>query len=335
MGILSKNNAKDEKAKRGDAGPADDFKSLDTLDQEGTGLKVGPVGPAQAAVAGSFTPLPGDHPALAPDEIIPPGATRAELVKNESYEPAPRVVPESLADPKRVIGLSKNYLAASIDSLKRVPNPSLTVQFRARLETFREMVVALIHAGVKGEPKIIASVVGALAVDGPGKIDATVFLRQVMGQVLWLGSADIARLRRPRPERDEQRDAPMGMHNMSDHSDTIQGIVGPDTNPNREMTEDDVFGAVMEVHGLLSSMADTLPDNEDERTYLRLDAGLSFCDERVDDPSQPGGARWEPVFELEKAMDIQLVKNAESIKAKEARNAERRAKQLQALAKLY
>lgn len=333
MGLLSRGNAKDEKNKRKGDAPADDFTALDDLDS--TASTVAAVGPAQAAVADSYTPLPGDHPALAPDEIIPPGVTRAELLKNESYEAEPRPVPESLADPKRVLGLSRNYLGAAVDSLKRVPNPSLTLQFRARLETFRTMVVQLVQNGVKGEPKIIAAVVGALAVDGPGKIDAVVFLRQVMGQVLWLGSADIARMRRPRPERDEQREAPMGMHDMSDHSDAIQGVVGPDTNPNREMTEDDVFGAVMEVHGLLSAMADTLPDNEDEREFLRLDAGLSFCDERIDDATQPGGARWEPVFDLDKAMDIQLVKNAESIKLKEAKNAERRARQLQALAKLH
>lgn len=332
MARLTKDNAKEVRGNREPLGPSDDFRELEDPSFNKPSMAVGP---AQAAVADTYTPIPADHPALPVDEVIPPGVTRAELRKNETYEPEPRRVPEDLSNPKRVDGLAKNYLAAAIDSLKRTPNAGLSMQFRSRLETFRVMVTECVRAGVKGEPAIVAAVLGALAVDGPGKIDGIVFLRQVMGQVLWSGSADVARLRRPKPDRDEQRQAPYGMENMSDHSDAIQGMVGPDTNPNREMTEDDVYAAVASVHGLLNAMADTLPDNVDEQAYLRLESGLNYLDERVPDETMPGGVRWEPVYDLDKAMDIQLVKNEESIKLKETRNAERRSNQLKALARMH
>lgn len=313
-------------------GPSDDFEDLDAgdLTRYGGDVEYG------AVAAGETSDIPVTHPAY-PVEVLPPGATRAELrtPADPDFVPPPRHVPEDLSDPNRVNTLAKNYLAAALDSAKRVPNPKLTDGFRARLETFRTLVTQCIRGGVKGEAKIIALVVGALAVDGPGKIDAVVFLRQVMGQVLWTSSIDIARLRRPVKERDEQRDPPLGMRDMSDHADAIGGIAGPDTNPNREMTEADVTAAVIEVHGLLSAMADTLPDSDEEQDFLRLNSGLAYTDERVPDPAMPGGYRYEPVYDLDKAMDMQLVKNAEAIKLKEERNTARRHVQLAALSKLF
>lgn len=336
MGILNRKNAKEERNKRNDVAPADDFTAMDDLDNQS---RYGGEVEAGAHVQGESTPIPPNHPAFPPDEVVEPGATRAELRRNAEFEalenPKPLARVYEATDPKLAGALAKNYLAQAVDSLKRVPNPALSEGFRARLEMFRTLVTESIRAGIKGEGKVITSCVAALAIDGPGKIDAIVLLRQVMGQVLWTSSIDVARLRRPRPERDEQRPAPYGMENMSDHSDAIQGVVGPDTNPNRAMTEDDVFAAVMEVHGMLSAIADTLPDNPDEQTYLRLDSGLSFMDERIDDATQPGGYRWEPVFDLDKAMDLQLVKNAEALKARELKNAQRRAAQLKALGQLY
>lgn len=334
MGILDRKNAKKERENRKDAAPADDFKALDDLDQGSDGPKYGGEVEAGAHVAGEATPIPPNHPAYPPDEVVEPGKTKAELRANPDYVPEPRRESYAAADEQRVDGLAKNYLAAAVDSAKRVPNPQLSDAFRARLETFRVMLTQLVRQGVKGEARLIASVVAALAIDGPGKIDAVVFLRQLMGQVMWSGSIDIARLRRPVRDRDDRREAPMGMNDMSDHSDAIQGVAGPDTNPNRVMTEDDVYAAVMHVHGLLSAMADTLPDNPDEQQYLRLESGLSFTDEKVDDATQPGGFRYEPIYDLDRAMDIQLVKNEEAMKAKERRNAERRAHQLRALAAL-
>lgn len=232
--------------------------------------------------------------------------------------------------------LSKSYLAAAVDSLRRIPATALSEQFRARLLTYRHMIGKLVASGrVKGEAQIIVNLVAALAVDGSGKIDAIVFLRQVMGQVMWSASMDVARLRRPAPERDEKRDAPLGMDNMSDHSDAIAGIAGPDTNPAATLDEVDVYSSVESIHGFLSSVGDTLAENEDERLFLRLESGLSYMDERIDDPNFAGGARWEPVYSLEKAMDLQLVKNQESLVKREAQRAARRAEQLRKLGELY
>jgi len=231
--------------------------------------------------------------------------------------------------------LAKNYLAASLDSLCRIPNSALTEAFRARLNTFREFIGLVKKQGVKGEVPIIAAVVSVLAVDGTGKIDAITMLRQLVGQVIWLGSMDITRINNRERGRDEQRMAPAGMDNMSDHSDAIAGFVSPDTNPTAELTDELVFGAVLEVHGVLSTIADMLPDNEDERIYLRLESGLSYLDERIEDPAMPGGYRYEPVHDIDKAMDIQHVRNAESMRKREIKQAETRTKRLAALANLF
>lgn len=232
--------------------------------------------------------------------------------------------------------LAKNYLAVAVDSLRRVPATALSEQFRGRLLVYRHMIGRLTQNNrAQGESKIIAGVVTALAVDGAGKIDAIVFLRQVMGQILWSASMDITRLRKPARERDEVRDAPLGMQDMSDHSDAIAGIAGPDTNPLAVLDEVDVYSAVESLHGFLSAIADTLADTEDERLFLRLGAGLSYMDERIEDPNVAGGVRWEPVFDLDIALDLQLVKNQESLKKREAQRGARRASQLKKLAELY
>ncbi len=250
------------------------------------------------------------------------------------YEPRPEWAREARTEP--LDRLAKNYLALSIESLRRVPATALSEQFRGRLLTYRHMIGRLVASGrVRGESAILVGVVAALAVDGAGKVDAIVFLRQVMGQVLWSASMDITRLRKPPQDRDERRDAPLGMENMSDHSDTIAGIAGPDTNPTAMLTEIDVYSAVESLHGFLSTVADTLADNEDERLYLRLESGLSYCDERIDDPTMPGGARWEPVYDLDVALDLQLLRNQESLKKRELQRADRRALQLKRLGEMY
>lgn len=232
--------------------------------------------------------------------------------------------------------LAKGYLSQAVDSLRRVPATALSEQFRGRLLVYRHMIGRLVASGkAKGEAAIVVGVVGALAVDGAGKVDAIVFLRQVMGQIMWSASMDIARLRRPTRDRDETREAPIGMRDMSDHADTIAGIAGPDTNPTAVLDEVDIYSSVESLHGFLSTVADTLADTEDERIYLRLESGLSYADERIDDANFPGGAKWEPVFDLDKAMDLQLVKNQESLKKRELQRADRRALQLKKLGEMY
>lgn len=327
--MSSKNKSKAGKAELKALGAqrpktGDDFTSLENPDDFGT------VTAAQAAVN------------LGADEVhrerADTGAPDDESVHGGEDEGEEETVPAA----QPVTGaklqfdkLERNYLAAAIDSLRRVPATGLSEQFRARLLTYRHFIGELTRRGVKGEARLVAAVVSTLAVDGTGKIDAVVFLRQLMGQIMWLGSMDVTRLRRPPRERDSYREPPYGMADMSDHSDAIAGLAGPDTNPTAEMNEIDVFNAVEGLHGFLTAVADTLADNEDERLFLRLESGLSFVDERVPDPAMPGGARWEPVYDLHKAMDLQLVKNQEALVRREQQRAERRTKQLSALANLY
>ncbi len=302
------------------------------------------VGAPQATTADSYSALPPGHPALGDpateglDDLDPPASLATENEGHDedelpadthNYEQRPQHAVHKL-DP-----LTRDYLAKGVDSFRRVPNLKLSEGFRARLETFRQLLSECVRRGVKGEVRQIATVVSVLGVDGAGKVDAIVFLRQLMGQVMWAGSIDIAKLRRPKPGRDEQREAPWGMADMSDHADAIQGFVGPDTNPRATMTEDDVYGALAEVNGLLTTIADSLCDTDGDREFLNLHSGLSYLDEPVADPMAPNGVRWEPVYELERAVDIQLVKNNEARQRRERENATRRAGALAKLAELY
>lgn len=238
-------------------------------------------------------------------------------------------------NPSTLSKLSKNYLAAAIDNFRRIPSASLTETFRAQLLKYRQFLTILTQKGVKGEALLVIGMVQVLATDRMGQIEAVQFLRSLQRQILWNCSVDVARLRKPPKERDEQRDPPLGMRDMSDHSDAIQGVAGPDTNPNSEMTEDDVFSALIDLNGFLSFVADTIPTNVEEREFLKLEHGLAYTDKRVPDPNWPKGERWDPVHNVEEAMDLQLVLNAASMVKRDERNAERRAQQLAQIAKLY
>lgn len=256
-----------------------------------------------------------------PDGIQPPASL--------ATQPAAASTP--LTASKAIDGLARQYILRGYESLQRTPSPSLSDNYRAQLVHLRNIVNQVHKAGIKGIGRITATVVGVLAIDQRGKIDAVMFLRQLMRQAVWQASVDISRARRAEQQgqrrygEDEERAAPMGMAGMSDHSDAIAGVTG--SSEAVTVNEADASSALVEVNGFLSAFADTICDDENDRLYLGLEDGLAYLD-------KPGiiAGSWVGVFDVDEALDIQLIKNQESMAKRDEQRAARRATQLKALA---
>ena len=266
-----------------------------------------------AAVFGDTDSVP-PHSYVDPDNTPPPAKAEVPLTASAAID-----------------GLAKQYVLKGFESLQRTPSPNLSDAYRAQLLHLRSMVNQVHKAGVRGIGRLTATIVGVLAVDQRGKIDAISFLRQIMRQAVWQASVDIARYRAAEAKgtrrigEDEDRDAPYGMQGMSDHSDAIAGVRG--SSEAVEVNEADAIAALVEVNGFLSAFADTLCDDENDRLYLGLEDGLSY----IDKPGLMAGS-WVGVYDVEEAIDIQLVKNQEGLAKRDADRAERRRAQLASLA---
>lgn len=246
---------------------------------------------------------------------------------------APRPATPLTASPA-VDGLAKQYILKSYESLQRTPSAGLSDNYRAQLLHFRELVKAIHNKGVRGIGRITSTVVGVLAVDQRGKIDAVMFLRQLMRQAVWQAAVDVDRARRAESkaqrragEEDETRAAPMGMDGMSDHSDAIAGVRG--SSEAVDYNEADAMSALVEVNGFLSTFADAICDDANDTLYLGLEDGLSYLDK----PGVIAGS-WVGVHDVDEAIDIQLIKNQEGLAKRDAERAVRRREQLAQLAAL-
>lgn len=243
--------------------------------------------------------------------------------------PNPSTPDIAAAGKRNIDGLARQYVLKSYESLQRTPAPSLSANYRAQLLHFRDLVGQCHKAGIKSIGKLTATIIAVLAVDQRGKVDAKIFLTQLMRQAVWQASTDVERWRRA-DERanasrnfgeDDQRDPPMGMAGMSDHADAIQGI--PSSSESVLISEDDALDALTEVNGFLSAFADAICDDENDRIYLGLEDGLPYLDK----PGQIAGS-WVPVHDEGEALDIQLIRNAESMARRDAERAQRRRVQL-------
>jgi hypothetical protein len=254
-------------------------------------------------------------------------AQAAEAQAPQQAAPTRRAIPRTLLSP-----YAKQLVLKGLESLQRIPSASLSENYRSQLLWFRELTDQVHKANIRGETKILATIIGILAVDQRGKIDALSFLRHIMRQSVWQASVDTVRLRnaakrtsgaRPYGE-DETRPAPMGMEGMSDHSDAIAGVRG--SSEQVEYDEDTIIDGLTEVNGYLTTFADTLCDSENDRIYFALENGLQYIDVQG---LVPGS--WVGVFDPVEAIDIQIVKNHES---QGRRDAERTLRRRQALAEL-
>ena len=256
---------------------------------------------------------------------------------NPDAEPAPSTalhIPPHTAVATTLDGLARQYALKGLEAFQRTPSPGLSDNFRAQLLHFRELIKEVHNHNVRGLGRIMATMVTVLATDQRGKIDAVSFLRQIMRQTVWQASVDIDRWRRAEAKgtarkfgEDGDRDAPLGMDGMSDHSDAIQGVAG--SSESVLFNEADVMAALIEVNGFLSAFADAICDDQNDRIYLGLESGLQYLDK----PGLIAGS-WIGVFDPEEAVDIQLVKNREAMAKRDSERNTRRRTQLAMLGAL-
>jgi len=267
------------------------------------------------------------------DEGTDPGEATAAYA-GQGDEPKPLNIPPHTAAAPTLDGLARQYALKGLEAFQRTPSPNLSDNFRAQLLHFRELIRELHNHKVTGLGRIMATMVGVLAIDQRGKIDAVSFLRQIMRQAVWQASTDIERWRRAEAKgtarrfgEDEDRPAPMGMEGMSDHADAIQGVGG--SSEAVLFNEADCLAALIEVNGWLTAFADAICDDQNDRIYLGLEDGLQYLDK----PGLIAGS-WVGVYDPEEAIDLQLVKNREALAKRDADRAQRRRVQLAQLGAL-
>lgn len=233
---------------------------------------------------------------------------------------------------------AKVYLAGSVARLRRAPSPALSPGFRARLLSFKSL---LDHAAKHATPAA-AVIDTALALAMNAKVDAFIFVRQVMQGVTWQASIDVTKARRiadgrlrDRPVADHREDvqAPWGLGDdwkepIGDVGEAIMGFSDTES----YVDEETALSGLVEVNGFLTTVVDTLFPDEADREYYRLTDGLPY----IDVPQERGGATiWVPVFDPVQAIEHQIVINAARMKERERRALINAAQALTNLKALY
>jgi len=242
------------------------------------------------------------------DFVEKPEAKPAHL-ESESHstsvsEPAPaRVTMNPLA---------KTYLANAVSNLTRQPSSKLKDDFRATLHHWRSLTIMALKTA--DEPTALVNVVLA-TVESEGTFDAMRLVRNVSQQLLWQASVDVQRDRRTASETTQSS----FQDGMDTHCDA-DTVIPP--------SEDEAVDALVEAHGWLSTIADLLPNDDEDRARLGIDGGLEYTQTKQDDDT------WVRVYSVNEAIDLQLAKNIESMKRRDGQKVLQRKDAFIALAKL-
>lgn len=203
----------------------------------------------------------------------------------------------SVPDTTGLTDLSIKYIEGAVTSLTRRPSPKLKESFRATLDHWRKLtLVALVNTPAA---QALINVVMAL-VETEGAFEARRLLSNVSGQVLWQASIDVQRDRRTASEAEETQSG--FQDGEPDHVDADAEI---------PPTEDDAVNALAEAHGWLSAIADLLPIDDGDRERLGLTDGLEVCKRKE-------GDEWRSVYDVDQAVEIQIAKNEESLRRRNA-----------------
>lgn len=201
--------------------------------------------------------------------------------------------------------LTLRYIAGAVESFERLPSPALKNEtFRLDLMHWRSLTTrAIKERQSRGEALLL--VVQAIA-STEGNLAALRYIRAASNQLLWQASVDIGRDRR-------------GTEPESDSNVLMFGDPSRDPDYVAPPTEDEAMDAYLEAHGWLSTIADLLPVDEDERTFLNLDSGLEYMTVREDGST---GHSYRGIFDPSEAIERQLAKNEEAFAKRAARNVE-------------
>ena len=219
-----------------------------------------------------------------------------EVHAEDQSQPAPEPSIES-PPTNELLPLAKVYLANAISALTRMPSPNLkNADFRATLNHWREVLIVALKTA--DEPTAFVNAVLAI-VEGEGTFEAARMIRNVSQQLLWQASLDVQRDRRTAGDVANQSTFQDG---EEDHIDS-DAVVPP--------TEDEALDAYVEAHGWLGMIADLLPVDDDDRARLGLDSGLEFTQVKE-------GDNWVRVYGVNDAIEIQLQKNRDAMKRRDA-----------------
>jgi hypothetical protein len=249
--------------------------------------------------------------------------------------------------------LARRYLTQSIGDQKRTPSQSLTEAFRSRLLKFQAMfthVAKVLPAGINNEITQFVTVVQALASENA--LEAIILIRNVMKQTLWHATLDYNRALRGNgtdgdadlPDSSDYSklsaiDRALSQSGIIDRRDEMATPpIGLGADP-LGFDEGDVINALIEVNGWLGTVADLVPTGTDEqkkaqRERLNLSNGLQYLDRPVEDPSQPSGRRWDPVYSPEEAIEVQQIANRVSMKKRQQREVQQKQGQFEALIRI-
>lgn len=206
----------------------------------------------------------------------------------------------SISEDRESAGIShlgRSYLESAISSLTRPPSPKLNGDFRATLMHWRACLIAALKD--HDEPQALCIAMLAV-VQGEGSWQALQLIRNVGNQVTWKAAIDITRDRRTQSEAEEGRSN--FLDGQTTHMDS-DAVVPP--------TEDEALDALTEANAWLGTLADQLPVDEDDRVRLGLEHGLEFGQVKE-------GDSWRRVYDANEMVDIQIAKNRESMKRKNA-----------------
>lgn len=252
-------------------------------------------------------------------------AAAASQVDQPAHDVEVDMPEHTFNDPPQLSVLSEVLIKNAIHNSLRTPSASLKPDFRAFLNHMALMIREALKR-TKAEIPALVDVVYALASEG-ARIDALRLIKGVQGNCLWQASIMVNRDRNPRPARN----APDGLQGAANNEDTIAGMAGSQE-AEVPPTEDEAIEALEETNIWLGCLLDLIVIDEVDRDFLSLTDGLEYISEKFD---VEGFDKWIPVHDVHHAIELQLVKNENSLKARSARTVQRRESAFEAIKAMY
>lgn len=267
-------------------------------------------------------------------------ATSTAPANDAAAEPAERDG-ETPVSNEKLSPLAREYIARSVESLIRTPSPNLkSAEFRATLLHWRAVTIQCLGA-TKNPAAALCVAVQALA-SNEGTLQAKRMIDNVMGQALWNASVDIdrAEYRENRTAGDvdqalRERIGAFADEELRHDGNTSPIGLDPERDPDRmePPTAEEAREALLEVNAWLGMIADLLPVDDAERAFLQLMDGLAFTQRKTTSDITHEDV-WEPVVDVDEAVEIQREKNKASFAARTARRIEAQKGTFAAIAKL-
>lgn len=237
--------------------------------------------------------------------------------------------------------LAREYVARAVESLTRTPSPNLkSADFRATLLHWRAVAIQCLGA-TKSPAQALVVAIQAIA-SNEGTLQAKRLVDNVMGQALWNASVDIdrAEYRENRTAGDveqamRERIGAFADEELRHDSTTHPAGLDPERDPDyvEPPTMEEAIEALVEVNAWLGMLADLLPADDTERLFLQLEGGLAYT-QRKTTSDITGEDMYEPVTDVDEAVEIQRQKNKASFAARTARRMEAQKGTFAAIAKL-